>query len=71
MNLNSETNCASITYAITLIHGTFAKRAPWTMERSKLRQAIARELGEEVQFYQFEWSGKNTDAARIRASYDL
>jgi hypothetical protein len=43
---------------VTLVHGTFAKGAPWTKDGSVLRQEIAAELGREekdVIFDVFEW----------------
>lgn len=58
----------------TLVHGTFAKGAPWTKDGSILRQQIAAELGrqeKDVIFDVFEWSGRNTHKARIKAGCQL
>lgn len=59
---------------VTLVHGTFASGAPWTQDGSILRQQIAAELGEhgrEVRYDVFEWSGRNTHSARVKAGYEL
>lgn len=59
---------------VTLVHGTFARGAPWTKEGSILRQEIAAELGrseQDVIFDVFEWSGRNTHKARVKAGYEL
>jgi len=59
---------------VTLVHGTFAKGAPWTQPGSTLRGEIATALGEheqDVAFDVFEWSGRNTHKARVKAGYEL
>lgn len=59
---------------VTLVHGTFAKGAPWTKEGSILRREIAATLGEherDVVFDTFDWSGSNTHKARVKAGYQL
>lgn len=59
---------------VTLVHGTFAKGALWTKDGSVLRQEIAAELGrqeKDVIFDVFEWSGRNTHKARVKAGYQL
>lgn len=62
-------------YLVTLVHGTWAKHAPWTQDGSIFRRTI--ELGikkrttGEVTFTTFEWSGKNTHEERCRASDEL
>ena len=59
---------------VTLVHGTFATAADWTKDGSKLRRQIADALGEQgrsVHFDAFEWSGRNTHKARIKAGYEL
>lgn len=59
---------------VTLVHGTFAPGADWTKEGSKLRHQIADALGEQgqaVHFDVFEWSGRNSHKARIKAGYEL
>lgn len=59
---------------VTLVHGTFARAAPWTRDGSVLRSEISealRALGREVVFDTFDWSGRNTHKARIKAGYQL
>lgn len=59
---------------VTLVHGTFAKGAPWTKDGSTLRCEIAQALGEyerDVAFDVFEWSGRNSHRARVKAGYEL
>ena len=59
------------TCAITLIHGTFAKNAPWTLEGSQLRSTVGQAAGPRAVFFAFPWSGRNTDKARTSASDEL
>lgn len=59
---------------VTLVHGTFAKGAAWTKPDSILRGEIATALGEHEQnvaFDVFEWSGRNSYKARVKAGYEL
>jgi len=60
-------------YLITLVHGTFATKAPWASEGSnlcsKIRSALAPE--HKVDFFSFNWSGKNSNQARFSASEEL
>lgn len=53
-----------LTYRITLIHGTFARGAPWTQENSRLSTALVKELGGNVEISRCEWSGWNSAGAR-------
>jgi hypothetical protein len=52
---------------VTLVHGTWARDAEWTLADSALRATIARAAGGSVAFQRFVWSGKNSIAARRRA----
>jgi hypothetical protein len=52
---------------ITLVHGTWARRAPWTSAGSPLRQALSQAALGRVAFDRFAWSGSNSLAARRRA----
>ena len=57
-----------------LVHGTFARRAPWTKRGSPLRDEISsasRTTGATVRFRPLVWSGKNLLADRRRASERL
>jgi hypothetical protein len=56
---------------VTLVHGTFAREAPWTKEGSKLRNVVIQALGVDAKFSAFEWSGENSHAARIKAGEEL
>lgn len=57
---------------ISLVHGTFARMpggdADWTREGSILRRTLLAELGDNVVFKPFRWSGMNWPAARYRAA---
>jgi len=59
---------------VTLVHGTFARGTAWCREGSALRRFLADALRErcgEVRFDVFEWCGRNSHKARIRAGYEL
>jgi hypothetical protein len=57
-------------YVVTLVHGTWARRAPWTKEDSPLC-CYLRETLRDVTFYRFEWSGRNSNSARFKAAEKL
>jgi pimeloyl-ACP methyl ester carboxylesterase len=52
---------------ITLVHGTWARRADWTTESSALCRTIRKAMHEQVRFEQFLWSGWNTVTSRSKA----
>jgi hypothetical protein len=52
---------------ITLVHGTFARRADWTAESSPLCAAIRATMQAPVRFERFLWSGWNTVSSRSKA----
>src|SRR6516164_6686136 len=59
---------------ITLIHGTWAREAPWTRPDSALCQtlkATAEKIGAEVEFKPYVWSGANRLRARKEAARGL
>ena len=56
---------------LTLIHGTWARHAPWTLPGSPLRKALADRLGDRITFETLEWSGANTHRARREAAQKL
>jgi hypothetical protein len=60
---------------ITLVHGTFGRLpwrdAGWTREASALRQRLQSQIGDDVVFVPFRWSGMNWPAARYRAATRL
>lgn len=59
-----ETECV-----VTLVHGTFAKHAPWMRDESQFCTAI-RSLPHTA-IRRFCWSGSNTHTARLQAGEDL
>ena len=56
---------------VTLVHGTWARRATWTMTGSELRSTLSRAANAPVAFQPFVWSGRNSISARRRAVKDL
>lgn len=56
---------------ITLVHGTFARGAQWTLKGSILCNHIAASLGSDTRFERFQWSGQNYQQARINAAAEL
>jgi hypothetical protein len=57
---------------VVLVHGTFARGAPWTRPSSSgLCHQIRKRLGDETSFDAFEWSGDNRHAARLDAAIAL
>lgn len=52
---------------VTLVHGTFARRADWTTESSPLCRTIRMTMREPVRFERFLWSGWNTVTSRSKA----
>ena len=53
---------------ITLVHGTFARGAPWTRPGSRLVKALTAYFGETVQFRYQDWSGFNSFSARDKGA---
>ena len=53
---------------ITLVHGTFATRAAWTMPESEFRTNLQKLLREGATFHRFEWSGWPSHIARNHAA---
>src|SRR5262245_63705345 len=54
---------------VTLVHGTWARRATWTLPSSALCQTLLVALGGNgtVAIQRFVWSGRNSISARHRA----
>lgn len=63
MDISAQSTVATV---VTLVHGTFARSAPWTQDESTLRKELVRHLGP-VTFRPFEWTGANSHNARIAA----
>jgi alpha/beta hydrolase family protein len=62
-------------HVITLVHGTWARGAPWTQPDSpfccQLRGELTGRGATRVEFFRFDWSGKNTHEDRRIASVQL
>ena len=56
---------------VTLIHGTWARRAAWTLPGSPLRRVLSRAATGPLLFQRFAWSGRNSISARQTAVRDL
>jgi hypothetical protein len=60
---------------VTLVHGTFGRLpgrdAAWVRDGSVLRRHLEAELGADVLFLPFRWSGMNWPSARYRAASRL
>lgn len=54
-----------------LVHGTWAPRASWTKKGSLLRRALEERFGDELVIKRFQWSGRNSHGARVRAGRRL
>jgi hypothetical protein len=52
---------------VTLVHGTWARHAAWTIASSPLPRAIREAARGDVRFEQFQWSGRNTVTSRRKA----
>jgi len=56
---------------VTLVHGTFARGAPWTQPGSALSKAVCEHFGQRVQLRRFDWSGRNSFRARAKGAEAL
>jgi pimeloyl-ACP methyl ester carboxylesterase len=56
---------------VTLVPGTWAGKAAWTEPNSPLRDRLAAQLGQDVVFVPFKWSGRNSHKARLAAARSL
>jgi pimeloyl-ACP methyl ester carboxylesterase len=56
---------------ITLVHGTWSRRAAWTQPGSPLRRTLSRAAAGPVVFHRFGWSGRNSISARQRGVREL
>jgi hypothetical protein len=67
MTTNEQANLSanSHQHVIVLVHGTFARGARWTRHDSPLTTAVAKALAGKALLTSFEWSGRNTHAARL------
>ena len=58
-------------FVVTLVHGTWARKASWVTDNSNLRQVLREKLGPDTVIKNFEWSGRNTHSARKQAIKEL
>lgn len=58
-------------YVLTLVHGTFARGAPWTHEESAFTKALVDALAAPVRVERHDWSGRNSLAHRAEAAERL
>ena len=56
---------------VILVHGTFAREAEWTDERSALVKFLRENFAEKIQFDRFLWSGHNSYEDRQLAGNKL
>ena len=54
----------NLEYVITLVHGTFAKDAPWVRPDSGFARGLGAQIKGKVTFKTFDWSGINTHQVR-------
>ena len=56
---------------VTLVHGTWARRAAWVQPGSQFRQQLEARVPGLRRIEVFEWSGRNSDSARDDAATSL
>jgi hypothetical protein len=61
----------SITHVVTLVHGTFARNANWTLPESELHRALINRFHGHIKINTFSWSGANRNRARMAAGEEL
>ncbi len=54
-----------------IIHGTASRGARWTLPTSKIRRRLERHFNRRGRTFSFEWSGTNSNLARLTAGKDL
>ena len=70
--MNDErSDTTGVRYAITLVHGTWAKNAAWVEPGSALSRALQERFGEGIELFQFKWTGGNSHSARRQATEEL
>jgi hypothetical protein len=69
--IRSDGNNGAPDTVITLVHGTWARDAVWTLPSSFLCGRFREQLGEKVLIRRFQWSGKNSIRARNVAAKAL
>src|SRR5687767_1337167 len=56
---------------VTLVHGTWGRKAKWTSRTSPLTTALRHGLPTLRKIYSFEWNGRNSNRARLEAAQRL
>jgi hypothetical protein len=69
ITINMEAACPR--YVLVLIHGTFAKYAPWINPEGKFAKALMRLLNTSCVAYDFNWSGENSHKERREGGNSL
>jgi alpha/beta hydrolase family protein len=58
-------------YIVTIIHGTWARKATWCQSNSPFAESIREHLGPDTEIDTFNWSGRNNHPSRHQASLQL
>jgi len=60
-------------YLVTLVHGTFAPEAKWTLDDSEhgFQKKLSERLEANIEFERLEWGGKNRQADRVKGGRTL
>lgn len=59
------------TTLVTLVHGTWARNAPWIQPESDFCASLSASTDRTIQFLPFNWSGRNNHGARLKAGEQL
>jgi hypothetical protein len=68
---NPDYGLGDIAYVVTLVHGTFARRAGWLENEAPLSRHLERSLPGRVFVTSYHWSGRNSISARLWAAAGL
>jgi len=53
-----------ITHVVTLVHGTWARNAPWTQPDSALARHLLDHFGKTLKINRIDWPAHNTHSSR-------
>src|SRR5688500_8512075 len=70
-SLKTARRAATTPHVITLVHGTWARKARWTRNGSALITTLQQSFSEVILPSPFPWSGRNSVGARYRAAVEL
>lgn len=59
------------TAIVILVHGTFAKKAPWTFPPAPMTQSLKQDIGNGLLVVPHAWSGRNSFSARRKGALGL